>query len=249
MFVLRGVRARQRRPGVRGAARARGARWPARRRRSRSLALVRRNRRRYGGYIVHVGMAVLFVGVAASSAFQHARDVALQPGPDGARRRLHGHATTGRRRAIDVGATAARALDLGADARRRQGRQARRDAAHRARLLPDRRRRRRRASARYFDGEATSEVGLKAGLARDIWTAVAPDLDHAAADHRRRATRSPRRQGKPAAGAGAALLGQALAGLVDRYERSRRRRSSASSSRRWSTWIWIGGLIVFARRR
>src|SRR6202035_885368 len=28
------------------------------------LALVRRNRRRYGGYIVHVGMAVLFVGLA-----------------------------------------------------------------------------------------------------------------------------------------------------------------------------------------
>src|SRR4051812_35841316 len=36
------------------------------------LALVRRNRRRYGGYVVHVGMAVLFVGVAASSSFQHA---------------------------------------------------------------------------------------------------------------------------------------------------------------------------------
>ena len=35
------------------------------------LALIRRNRRRYGGYIVHVGMAVLFVGVAASSSFQH----------------------------------------------------------------------------------------------------------------------------------------------------------------------------------
>ncbi|HXS44543.1 MAG TPA: cytochrome c-type biogenesis CcmF C-terminal domain-containing protein, partial [Solirubrobacteraceae bacterium] len=44
------------------------------------VSLVRRNRRRYGGYIVHLGMAVLFVGVAASSAFQHARDVRLAPG-------------------------------------------------------------------------------------------------------------------------------------------------------------------------
>ena len=35
------------------------------------VSLVRRNRRRYGGYLVHVGVAVLFVGVAASSAFQH----------------------------------------------------------------------------------------------------------------------------------------------------------------------------------
>ncbi len=38
------------------------------------LALVRRNRRRYGGYIVHIGIAVLFVGVAASSSFQHATE-------------------------------------------------------------------------------------------------------------------------------------------------------------------------------
>ena len=44
------------------------------------IALVRRNRRRYGGYIVHVGIAVLFVGVAASSSFQHARELSLSPG-------------------------------------------------------------------------------------------------------------------------------------------------------------------------
>ena len=44
------------------------------------LALVRRNRRRYGGYIVHLGMAVLFVGVAASSSFQHAVERGLSPG-------------------------------------------------------------------------------------------------------------------------------------------------------------------------
>ena len=42
--------------------------------------LVGRNRRRYGGYLVHVGMAVLFLGVAASSAFQDVRDVRLRPG-------------------------------------------------------------------------------------------------------------------------------------------------------------------------
>src|SRR5271163_3236717 len=44
------------------------------------VALVRRNRRRYGGYIVHVGIAVLFVGVAASSSFQHANELSLSPG-------------------------------------------------------------------------------------------------------------------------------------------------------------------------
>src|SRR5204863_1675056 len=44
------------------------------------LALVRRNRRRYGGYVVHVGIAVLFIGVAASSSFQHASELGLTPG-------------------------------------------------------------------------------------------------------------------------------------------------------------------------
>src|SRR5258708_35801733 len=33
------------------------------------LALVRRNRRRYGGYIVPIGVAAVFIGVAASSSF------------------------------------------------------------------------------------------------------------------------------------------------------------------------------------
>jgi cytochrome c-type biogenesis protein CcmF len=44
------------------------------------LGLVRRNRRRYGGYIVHIGITVLFVGVAASSSFQHASQLGLRPG-------------------------------------------------------------------------------------------------------------------------------------------------------------------------
>jgi cytochrome c-type biogenesis protein CcmF len=30
--------------------------------------------------------------------------------------------------------------------------------------------------SRFFEGEATSEVGLKAGWRRDIWTAIAPDI-------------------------------------------------------------------------
>jgi cytochrome c-type biogenesis protein CcmF len=34
------------------------------------VGLVAKNRRRYGGYLVHLGMMVLFIGVAASQAFQ-----------------------------------------------------------------------------------------------------------------------------------------------------------------------------------
>jgi cytochrome c-type biogenesis protein CcmF len=44
------------------------------------LALVRRNRRRYGGYLVHAGVAVALVGVAGSTSFQHQRFATLRPG-------------------------------------------------------------------------------------------------------------------------------------------------------------------------
>ena len=54
------------------------------------VALVRRNRRRCG-YIVHAGIAVLFVGVAASSAFQSQRLVELRPGQT---ERVSGYAIT-----------------------------------------------------------------------------------------------------------------------------------------------------------
>jgi hypothetical protein len=48
------------------------------------VALIRRNRRRYGGYLVHAGVAVLFIGIAASSSFQDEREVLLEPGQSAA---------------------------------------------------------------------------------------------------------------------------------------------------------------------
>jgi cytochrome c-type biogenesis protein CcmF len=42
--------------------------------------MVRRNRRRYGGYLVHVGIAVVFIGVAASSAFQRTATLTMHRG-------------------------------------------------------------------------------------------------------------------------------------------------------------------------
>jgi cytochrome c-type biogenesis protein CcmF len=48
------------------------------------VSMIRRNRRRYGGYIVHVGITVLLLGIAASSTFTHTAFVNLG----------RGHATT-----------------------------------------------------------------------------------------------------------------------------------------------------------
>jgi len=44
------------------------------------FVLVARNRRRYGGYIVHAAIVLLAIGIAGSSAYQTTREVHLKPG-------------------------------------------------------------------------------------------------------------------------------------------------------------------------
>ncbi len=44
------------------------------------VSLIRRNRRRYGGYIVHFGVVLVFVGITGSSAYQIEQNVVLRPG-------------------------------------------------------------------------------------------------------------------------------------------------------------------------
>jgi len=61
----------------------RGTRVRARRGENHLLALLRlisKNRRRYGGYIVHIGIVLLVIGVTASSAFVIRREVVLNVG-------------------------------------------------------------------------------------------------------------------------------------------------------------------------
>ena len=134
------------------------------------LSLVRRNRRRYGGYVVHVGMVVLLVGVAASSSFQHVRDVRLRPGQS---------ARVGNYEVRYVRPTSARSSEkvtLGAVLEVTQ------HGRHVATLKPSRGYYPSLDQAglgrigRFFKGDSTSELGMRAGLGRDIWTAVQPDL-------------------------------------------------------------------------
>src|SRR5207253_1752576 len=42
--------------------------------------LVARNRRRYGGYVVHAAVVLLAIGIAGSSAYQTVRERTLRPG-------------------------------------------------------------------------------------------------------------------------------------------------------------------------
>ncbi|MEZ5078963.1 MAG: cytochrome c-type biogenesis CcmF C-terminal domain-containing protein [Solirubrobacterales bacterium] len=133
------------------------------------VAIVGRNRRRYGGYIVHAGIAVLLIGIAASSSFQTNRDVTLKPGESAV---VDGREVTYVRPTVR---TTEEYFEFGAVLRVEQ------EGGEPTFLHPSKRYfpptgSSPRGIASYFEGESTSEVGLKAGAGSDLWTAVAPNL-------------------------------------------------------------------------
>ncbi|MGA7396528.1 MAG: heme lyase CcmF/NrfE family subunit [Solirubrobacterales bacterium] len=130
-------------------------------------AVAIRNRRRYGGYIVHLGLVVLLVGVAASSSFETKVDRKLAPGETVS---VHGYDITYVKPTVERDRDA---LVFGAEL------QVDRDGKKNFRVYPSRRYHLNSGETRtissYFEGEATSEVGLDAGLFSDFWVSLEPD--------------------------------------------------------------------------
>jgi cytochrome c-type biogenesis protein CcmF len=134
------------------------------------FAVTSRNRRRYGGYIVHIAIAVLLIGIAASSSFQTNENVSMKPGET---RVVDGREFTYKRPYVKVDSEK---YTIGAIVEVRQ------DGKYLTTLETSRRFFRPTGAAStglisdYFQGEATSEVGLQTGLLRDIWVTVAPNV-------------------------------------------------------------------------
>ncbi len=133
------------------------------------VGIVTRNRRRYGGYIVHIGVIVLLIGIAASSSFQTKEDVDLRPGES---------AVVDGKEITYVNPTmraTGQYLQFGMHLRVSE------DGKLIDDLYPSRRYFRPTGQPLggiedFFAGEATSEVGLKAGPLEDLWTAGQPNL-------------------------------------------------------------------------
>jgi cytochrome c-type biogenesis protein CcmF len=134
--------------------------------------LVTRNRRRYGGYVVHVGLVLALFGIAASSSFQTSRDLRLEPGQE-----------------AEVGAYTVRYVEPTSDVGGSEQKltfgavlDVSRDGEHVTTLHPSREYHSGMAGdpaapiRSFFEGEATSEVGRKMGVTRDLWSAMQPDL-------------------------------------------------------------------------
>jgi cytochrome c-type biogenesis protein CcmF len=133
------------------------------------LGLVTRNRHRYGGYIVHIGVIVLLIGIAASSSFQTRRDVELRPGQSV---EINGRTITYVKPTVAVDEqkfTFGSVLRIEEDGEvvghLRPSRRFFRPTGQEAGLISS-----------YFAGEPTSEVGLRAGALSDLWIAEEPEL-------------------------------------------------------------------------
>ena len=131
-------------------------------------SLVRRNRRRYGGYIVHAGVALALIGVAASTSFQHSRTANLKPGQsvhlDGYDIRYVRPTASATPQRLSFGAV----LDLSRGGHHvttlhtEYGLYPALDPMHQI--------------GRFFNGSNESRVGLDAGLTHDVWTVIAPNI-------------------------------------------------------------------------
>jgi cytochrome c-type biogenesis protein CcmF len=207
-------------------------------------SLVGRNRRRYGGYIVHVGMAALFIGVAASTAFNDARDLRLDIGQTA---RVGGYDfryVKPTSRISTTGSGHLEKISFGSVV------EVRRDGKLVTTLRPERGYFPSRDTSlgpvgRFFEGEATSEVGLKAGLRRDVWVAMTPDIRALLPIIRQGDKVFGNAAGKIAPAAEAAALGAALRGLAGRYTANPPAATFRIITSPLVTWIWLGALIVF----
>ena len=211
------------------------------------VSLIRRNRRRYGGYIVHAGFAVLLFGVAVSSSFEHNKDVAMRPGQsaviDGFTVRYTRPYADPQPEKIVFGAV----LDVSKDGkhvttlRTSRGFYPSQDPS--LGIL-----------GRFFMGEAESEVGLRAGFGRDVWTVINPDLlplqriiDEGNRTFREamQATLDGGQPDQRAIDQLFLLRDQAIAGLSERWVRQPWAADFRMIVSPMATWIWIGAIITF----
>jgi cytochrome c-type biogenesis protein CcmF len=214
------------------------------------VSMVRRNRRRYGGYIVHVGIAVLFIGVAASATFQHEQEPNLQVGQSvrvGAYVMKYVRATGSVvKDPSHTGAT----MTLGAVLRVTRG-------GHYVATL--------RPSADYYptfpiasgqvvadliSGDAVQQIGLKSSWRRDLWAAIKPlgttlpalgaQLPEAALVARADASILPSTKQEDQL----EIAYGELAVIVHQYVKHPPPASFTLIASPLVMWIWIGGLIV-----
>ena len=226
--------------------------------------LLTRNRRRYGGYIVHVGLVLALFGVAASSSFQSSEDLRLQPG-EGAEvdgytisyARPYAEAPPGIAESIDEGDV--RSVTNGEDKIAfgavlevtRDGEPVTTLFPSREYFSPDSPDPSRPVES-FFQGEPTSEVGRDEGPTRDLWSSMQPDLAPFDRDIERfdslyaRAFSdlTPEQAALPAVQAQQARFqGEMIRNLINKYLVETPPAEIRFNVNPFVIWFWIGGII------
>ena len=194
-----------------------------------------RNRRRYGGYLAHAGIAVLLVGIAASSSFKQQQDVRLEPGETIA---IDDYVLTYRRPTVSIAddrAGTGAPITFGAvlDVRSRNG--------DRFKLRPARNFYPSQDTSlgpigRFFDGQATSEVDVRWGLREDLWLAMQPNL---------RTLRGPIREAnRRFADSPSNVQALVIGAIARRYQRDPPAANFRAIVSPLVVWIYLGGTIV-----
>lgn len=191
--------------------------------------LVGRNRRRYGGYIVHIGIATMLIGVAASGAFNTKTERNVKVGETFAVGDYDVKYVRATSEAKNERLTFGAVLEIS------------KDGKYVTTLSPSRNNYPLNSSepgpiARYFEGEVTSEVGLDAGMTKDIWTAVSPNLEpireSIAKGNALPKIEDPRVQ---------ALV---ITAIVDSYPQRATNARVLVIVNPLVTWLWVGGVIL-----
>jgi cytochrome c-type biogenesis protein CcmF len=192
---------------------------------------VGRNRRRYGGYIVHAGIALTLIGIAASSSFQTNRDLRLQVG-----------------QSAKVGDYTIHYDNLTSDPKPERlafvsHLTVTRDGKRVGTLAPARNYYPTNDPSagpigRYFMGESTSEVGLRSRAGGDLWTAFQPDLSVLNPDIKR--------GNQQLADLPPAAQEFAVLALIQHYVQNPPPATFRVIVNPLVGWIWIGALIALA---
>lgn len=205
------------------------------------------NRRRYGGYLVHAGLATLLLGVAASSAFDTTRQEPMREGEKLALaggRELEFTGSSGR---IVLGENdRVERIEFSAHMRLwRNGKPAERITPSHD-FYPSGAAFRFGPVGRFFEGEETTEIDLRSNPMRDLWVAATPDSDaivKRAAEVNAGFVKILDEQNLPPEVAGP-LLARSLQGIIDGHLATRPQVIVRAIDAPAVAWVWIGAIMM-----
>ncbi|MDQ8046925.1 MAG: cytochrome c-type biogenesis CcmF C-terminal domain-containing protein [Solirubrobacteraceae bacterium] len=212
------------------------------------LALVRAaagNRRRYGGYLVHAGLAMLLLAVAASTAFDTTKQQSMVPGQTidlAGGRQLKYLKPTGDIKLNKAGRI--EYISFGAEMQViRNGKPAeiidpRHDFYPSLAIVAY------GPVGRFFQGEESSEVSLRSRPARDLWVAMTPDSDGIVTRAKQVDAGFQKISQNLDENVASALLAKSLQGIVDQQLSSKGAIVVRAIDSPGVLWVWIGAVMM-----